>query len=421
MIRVARGTFDILPREVRVWQGIEREMHSIFDAYAFNEIRTPIFEMTELFVRGVGEDTDIVSKEMYTFVDKDETTSLTLRPEGTAPVVRSYIENRMDAESRMQKLYYIGPMFRRERPQKGRFRQFHQVGAEVLSATDEPAIEAEVIEMLLMLFSRLGVADIELQVNSVGCGECRPDFVTRLRARIAEDSSSLCGDCRRRGETNPMRVFDCKVPSCQPRIAVLPTIMANLCDGCATHFAKFRSYLDDREIAYGVEERMVRGLDYYTRTAFEIKSGVLGAQNTVAAGGRYDGLAAALDGPPTRGFGFAMGLERLILSIPEPQKLSGAPGPSYFLATMGDEAFRYSTLLARRLRAAGASVYVDFDGRSLKSQMRLADKINAAFVVMIGDQEVRSKTLTVRNMTTREQNEMTEVELVDAVESAGNT
>lgn len=420
MIRVARGTFDILPGDVRVWHLIEREMRSIFEAYAFNEIRTPIFEMTELFVRGVGEDTDIVSKEMYTFVDKDETTSLTLRPEGTAPVVRSYIENRMDAESRMRKLYYIGPMFRRERPQKGRYRQFYQAGVEVLSATDEPAIEAEVIEMLLLLFSRLRVPDIELQVNSVGCGECRPDFVTRLKAGIAEVSSNLCEDCRRRGETNPMRVFDCKVPSCQPRIAELPTITANLCGGCTAHFAKFRSYLDDREIAFGVEERMVRGLDYYTRTTFEMKSGTLGAQNTLAAGGRYDGLAAALDGPSTRGFGFAMGLERLILSIPEPEQLLGAPGPSYFLATMGDEAFRYSTLLARRLRAAGASVYVDFDGRSLKSQMRLADKIHAAYVVMIGDREVRSKTLTVRNMTTREQNEMTEDELVDAVESAGN-
>jgi histidyl-tRNA synthetase len=419
MIKAARGTFDILPADVRLWQVIERELRSVFEQYAFSEIRTPVFEPTELFVRGVGEETDIVSKEMYTFLDKDETTSLTLRPEGTAPVVRSYIENRLSTESRMMKLYYIGPMFRRERPQKGRTRQFHQVGAEVLSSTDEPAIEAEVIEMLLLLFVRLGVPGIDLEVNSVGCGACRPAFVALLKKEIASRASGLCEDCNRRGERNPLRVFDCKVRSCQPLIAELPTITANLCEECATHLAKFRSYLDDREIAYRVEERMVRGLDYYTRTTFEMKSGALGAQDTVAAGGRYDGLAEDLDGPPTKGFGFAMGLERLILCIPEPDALVGTSGPDYFLATIGEEAFRYATLVARRLRQAGVSVYVDFDGRSLKSQMRLADKVHAALVVMIGDDEVQSKKLTVRNMSTREQNEITEDELVKAVESVG--
>lgn len=419
MIKAARGTSDILPDDVRLWQVIERELRVVFEAYAFSEIRTPMFESTELFVRGVGVETDIVSKEMYTFLDKDETTSLTLRPEGTAPVVRSYIEHRLSAESRMMKLYYIGPMFRRERPQKGRTRQFHQVGAEVLSATDEPAIEAEVLEMLLFLFARLGVPGIELEVNSVGCGVCRPPFVAQLRAQIEMRAAGLCADCRRRGETNPLRVFDCKVPSCQPLIAELPTMTANLCPECEDHFSRFRGYLDEREISYHVDERMVRGLDYYRRTTFEMKSGALGAQNTVAAGGRYDGLSEDLEGPPTKGFGFAMGLERLILSIPDPEPLLGAPGPDYFLATIGDAAFRYATALARRLRQSGASVYLDFDGRSLKSQMRLADKIRARSVVIIGEDEVQSRTLTVRNMATREQREQSEDELVEALASGG--
>ena len=417
MIKSVRGTSDILPGDARIWQVIEREMRELFEAYAFSEIRTPIFELTELFVRGVGEDTDIVSKEMYTFLDRDEKTSLTLRPEGTAPVVRSYIENRLSAESRMMKLFYIGPMFRRERPQKGRMRQFHQAGVEVLSSTDEPAIEAEIIEMLFELFGRLGVQEPDLVVNSIGCDQCRPSYVEHLREEISKRASRLCGDCRRRVETNPLRVLDCKVPSCQPLIAELPTITRNLCDECAAHFNKFKGYLEDREIPYRVEERLVRGLDYYTRTTFEIKSSALGAQDSVVAGGRYDGLAEDLDGPSTKGFGFGMGLERLILSIPEPEKLLPSTGLEYFLATIGDDAFRYATLLARKLRGAGSTVYVDFDGRSLKSQMRLADKIHAAKVVILGDNEVVSKMLTVRDMTSKEQIELTEDELVETASS----
>jgi histidyl-tRNA synthetase len=414
MIKSVRGTSDILPGDVRLWQTIEREMRDLFELYAFSEIRTPIFELTELFVRGVGEDTDIVSKEMYTFLDRDQTTSLTLRPEGTAPVVRSYIENRLAAESRMVKLYYIGPMFRRDRPQKGRTRQFHQAGVEVLSATDESAIEAEIIEMLFVLFGRLGVMEPDLIVNSIGCNQCRPPYVERLREEISKRASGLCGDCVRRAETNPLRVLDCKVPTCQGLIAELPAITRNLCEECALHFDRFKGYLDDREIPYRVEERLVRGLDYYTRTTFEIKSSALGAQDSLVAGGRYDGLAEDLDGPSTKGFGFGMGLERLILSIPEPEKLLASSGPQYFLATIGDDAFRYATLLARKLRAAGSAVYLDFDGRSLKSQMRLANKIQAARVVVLGENEVRSKRLTVRDMTSKEEIDLTEDELVEA-------
>ena len=253
MIRAVRGTYDILPGDVRLWQAIEREMRAVFEAYAFSEIRTPVFEATELFVRGVGEETDIVSKQMYTFTDRDESTSLTLRPEGTAPVVRSYIEHHLSEESGMLKLYYLGPMFRRERPQKGRFRQFYQVGVEVLSPNDNPAIEAEVVEMLMLLFERLGVADFEVQVNSIGDPECRPPYIERLRSAIRERVSDFCGNCQRRGETNPLRVFDCKIPTCQPLIALLPTITDSLCDGCREHFTKFCGYLDDRNIAYRVE------------------------------------------------------------------------------------------------------------------------------------------------------------------------
>ncbi len=393
-------------------------MREVFEAYAFSEIRTPIFEVTELFVRSVGTDTDIVSKEMYTFIDKDETTSLTLRPEGTAPVVRSFIENRLAEESRMAKLFYMGPMFRRERPQKGRFRQFYQAGAEVFSLTDNPAIEAEVVEMLMVLFGRLGVSNLDLLVNSIGCRDCRPAFVERLKGEIEARASSLCEDCRRRGQANPLRVFDCKVPSCQGLIEELPAITDSLCDTCRGHFEQFRRYLDDRKIVYRVEKRMVRGLDYYMRTTIEFVSRDLGAQDTLVGGGRYDGLFEDLDGPPMKGFGFAMGLERLILSIPEPEKLSVEPRPDYFLATIGDEAFTYATLLAQKLRAKNRVVYLDFDARSLRSQMRLAGKLAARNVVIMGEDEARSGKLTVRDMNSREQKELTEEEFFQAVNAA---
>ena len=411
MIKAVKGTYDILPAEARIWRHVESEMRKIFEEYSFQEIRTPIFEATELFVRSVGEETDIVSKEMYTFVDKDAS-SLTLRPEGTAPVIRAFIENRLASESRMLKLYYIGAMFRRERPQKGRQRQFHQAGVEVLSATDEPAIEAEVIEMLLVYFGRLRIEGLELLVNSIGCSRCRPAYVEKLRKMIEERSSALCGDCLRRGEKNPLRVFDCKVKSCQPVLEELPPITDSLCDECGKHFARFRGYLDARDIAYRVERRLVRGLDYYMRTTFEIVSGALGAQDTMVGGGRYDGLSEGLGGPEVKGFGFGMGLERLILSIPDPDKLIPGSGPEYFLATIGDEAFNLGTLLARKLRATGRAVYLDFDGRSLKSQMRLAGKLGARRVVILGEDEIRSGMFVVRDMNTREQVEQTEEELI---------
>jgi len=411
MIHAVRGTYDLLPGDIEIWHAVETRIRSVFHSYGFQEIRTPIFEATELFVRGVGEETDVVSKEMYTFVDRDGA-SLSLRPEGTASVVRAYIEHQLQNEARMMKLYYIGPMFRRERPQKGRYRQHVQAGAEVISSTDNPAIEAEVIEMLLFFFSEVGLKDLDVMVNSIGHPGCRAPFLQTLRKEIASRAERFCEDCRRRGETNPLRVFDCKVPSCQPVIAELPTITEHLCDDCKAHFEKFQSYLKARGVSYRVNFRLVRGFDYYLRTAFEITSSSLGAQNTVAGGGRYDGLFTDLGGQPACGFGFGMGMERLILSIPNPQALVADNAPEYFLAPLGDVAFEHAMLLARRLRGRGKRVYLDFDGRSLKSQMRLADKLKAKSVLIIGDEELKSGNLVMRDMATKEQRNVREEDLV---------
>jgi len=359
----------------------------------------------------VGEETDIVSKEMYTFTDRDETRSLTLRPEGTVPVMRAYIEHQLHNEARLLKLYYIAPMFRRERPQKGRYRQHVQAGAEVLSSTDNPAIEAEVLEMLTDFLNDIGIPDLEVNINSVGDRECRPAYVQLLKNEIRSRMDRLCEDCRRRGEKNPLRIFDCKVPSCQPVIAELPLIADRLCDGCRQHFDRFKSFLAARGIQFRANPRLVRGLDYYTRTTFEVTSGRLGSQNTVTGGGRYDGLAEDLEGPPTKGFGFGMGLERLILAIPDTSKLILDYTPEYFIAPIGEAAFDRATLLARKLRTAGKRVYLDFDARSLKSQIRLADKLQAKTVFMIGEEELKSGTVVVRDMSTKEQRNIKEEEL----------
>jgi histidyl-tRNA synthetase len=412
MIQAIRGTYDVLPADVGIWHALESRLRQTFHLYGFAEIRTPMFEATELFVRGVGEETDIVSKEMYTFADRDDAKSLTLRPEGTAAVIRAYIEHQMQNEARMLKLYYIGPMFRRERPQKGRYRQHVQAGIEVLSSSDNPAIEAEVLEMLTGFLSGIGIPELEVNVNSVGDRQCRPAYVELLKAEIANRASRLCEDCRRRGEKNPLRVFDCKVPSCQPAIAELPTITDRLCEDCRNHFEKFKSYLSARGITFRVNPKLVRGLDYYTRTTFEITSGRLGAQNTVAGGGRYDGLTEQLDGPPTKGFGFGMGLERLILSIPDTSILAPNYRPEYFIAPF-EVAFEHATLLAQKLRKAGKRVYLDFDGRSLKSQMRLADKLGAQAVIIIGEDELKSGTVVLRDMATKEQRNIKEEELFE--------
>src|SRR5260370_23276516 len=314
MIKAVKGTRDILPPSSAAWNQVEAISREVFRTYNYQEIRTPILEETALFARGVGEETDIVSKEMYTFEDRDGS-SLTLRPEATASVMRAYIEHRLDQRPGLEKLYYIGPMFRRERPQKGRYRQFYQIGAEAIGS-ESPAVDAEVIEMVVDLLRRVGLSGFELYLNSVGDANCRPQYVALLKAKLRGVASQLCADCQRRVETNPLRVLDCKVPEDQAIIDALPSIQDHLCDACRTHFHSLRAHLDDRGIAYQIRPRMVRGLDYYMRTTFEIVHGALGAQNSVLGGGRYDWLAEALGSPVAApGIGFSIGEDRLVMSV----------------------------------------------------------------------------------------------------------
>src|SRR5262249_38929613 len=348
MIQTIRGTRDILPADMPLWHRVESVAREAFRRYGFSEIRTPIFEKTELFARGVGEATDIVHKEMYTFIDRgradSEGDSLTLRPETTASVVRAYIQHKMFADKspgELTRLYYIGPMFRRERPQAGRYRQFYQIGAEVMGSSDDPAIEAEVIEMLDWLLKELKITGTTLMINSVGDAVMRAQYLEALREAIKPNLDRLCGDCHHRYETNPLRVFDCKTESCQPVIAGLPTITDWLDNASREHFDQFQAHLKERNIPYTINPRMVRGLDYYTRTAFEIIGhDGLGAQNAIVGGGRYDGLSETLGGPPVKGFGFAFGLDRIVMSLPEEEaeKVRTAEYPEVFIVFMGGTA-----------------------------------------------------------------------------------
>jgi histidyl-tRNA synthetase len=416
LIASVKGTRDILPPESALWTQLESSAREILELYGFAEIRTPLFERTDLFARGVGEDTDIVLKEMYTFADRDDT-SLTLRPEGTAPVVRAYLEHQLYRDSQLWKLYYLGPMFRRERPQKGRYRQFHQIGAEVLGSQN-PSVEAEAIEMLQLFLERIGIKESSLLVNSIGCLDCRPRFLQALKEALAAKKSLLCEDCQRRSETNPLRVLDCKVESCQPVIESLPVISDFLDEPCRRHFEKFLEYLRERKISFQVAPRLVRGLDYYVRTTFEITSDVLGAQNTLIGGGRYDGLAEILGGPPTQGFGFALGLERIILVL---QELGYSPASrplQVFLAPLGEKAFDKATLLARDLRREGLVCLYDFESRSLKSALRLANKLKAQFVLIIGEAEVESGRYQLKRMSDGKQIELSREEIRKTVLAA---
>jgi len=395
------------------WDLIERTAREVFRRYGFEEIRTPIIEKTELFERGVGTDTD-VNKEMYTFEDRDGE-RVSLRPESTASTVRAYIEHGMFNQPGLVKLFYIGPQFRRERPQKGRYRQFGQVGVEVLGQSDDPAIEAEVIEMLDWYLKKLRITGTELLVNSIGDENCRPAYVSLLKEAIRERLDVLCGSCRQRYETNPLRVLDCKVESCQPYLAELPAITDSLCDPCRTHFQGFTKLLDDRGIEYKVSKRLVRGLDYYMRTAFEIVGDQLGAQNTIVGGGRYDGLSQMLGGPAAKGFGFAFGIERMIMSLPEDSADSAKQVPSLFIAYIGERARNHSLSLARRLREAGISTVVDLEGRKLKKSLAIANSLGAGRALIVGDDEIDKGSYVLRDMTTGEQQNLREQELIDTL------
>lgn len=402
------GMRDLLPDEMECWQSVEERARFVFGCYGFKEIRTPIIEATELFARGIGSDTDIVGKEMYTFLDQNGR-SVTLRPEATASVVRAYLQHDMHRGAGLTKLYYIGPMFRHEKKQKGRWRQFYQIGAEVLGC-DHPAVEAEAIEMVLHFFSSLGV-DARLLVNSVGCPSCRPPYVEMLRSELRRHQAALCEDCRRRTERNSLRVLDCKVESCQPIINGLPMMRDHLCETCRLHFGQFRGYLDAAGIGYEVLPRLVRGLDYYVRTAFEVVSGELGAQNALVGGGRYDGLAEVLGGPPAQGFGFALGLDRLIMLLPQTAHTAAAQKPDLFLAYLGEPAFGRALSIARSLRRQGLRCHVDFSNASLKSQLRLANKLSARHVLILGDSEIARDVYQIRRMEDSRQWDISPAEL----------
>jgi histidyl-tRNA synthetase len=394
------GTRDLLPEDVAGWQVVEECAKRIFGRYGFLEIRTPIIEATELFARGVGEDTDIVGKEMYTFRDQSDR-SVTLRPEATASVVRAYVQNTMYRGSGITKLYYTGPMFRHEKKQKGRWRQFYQIGAEALGSA-HPAVDAEMIEMALRLLESLGLK-FRLMLNSVGCKKCRPEYIGVLRRSLSSEGEKLCEDCRRRAETNSLRVFDCKTESCQPIIEKLPAITRYLCAECSEHFLAVQEYLKAAVIDFEIAPRLVRGLDYYVRTAFEIVSAELGSQNALIGGGRYDGLSEVLGGPAVDAIGFAAGLDRLTMILPEDRKRAGQWKPDLYIAYRGDAAFSRARDIARYLRDRQHTCYLSFEAASLKSQMRQANKINATHVLMVGDEELKDGKYTIKRMEDSEQ------------------
>jgi histidyl-tRNA synthetase len=392
-LAAVKGFNDILPDESGRWQYIEQTARRVFELNGFGEIRVPVMEKTELFCRSIGDATDIVEKEMYTFIDKGGN-SVTLRPEGTAGVMRAFIEHKLYAQDPIAKLYYLGPMFRYERPQKGRYRQFHQIGAEITGAHD-PLADAQVLNMLASFFREIGLTEPALQINSLGCPECRPAYRTALRSFLEERTGHLCEDCKRRFVTNPLRTLDCKVPGCIEATVGAPSVLEHLCNGCNEHFSSVRRYLDLSVTPYSINSRMVRGLDYYTRTTFEMVTGLLGSQSAVAAGGRYDGLISQLGGPAIPGIGFAMGLERVALLLGSQEFVSV---PDLFIATMGggerDVAFR----LMDGLLKSGVRVEMDYEGKSLKSQMRRADKLKVRYSVVIGENEVASGHATFKRM-----------------------
>ena len=399
MIPAVRGTHDILPGEVEKWQTVERVARALCDRYGYVEVRTPVLEREELFAKGTGETTDIVQKEMYSFTDKGGD-RVTLRPEATPSMVRAFVEHSLEHALPSPKLYSMGPMFRYERPQKGRYRQFHQLDVEVFGMHD-PAVDAEVIDLAWSLIADLGIPQAELVVNSVGCPACRPGFQAALLEALGQDVVKLCQDCQRRAATNPLRIYDCKVPADQPIIDALPHSVDYLCEACATHFAAVRAHLDAWGIPWRLSHRLVRGLDYYTRTTFEILGQTLGAQNALLGGGRYDGLVKRLGGPDRTGIGFAAGLERLVLALPEGS--AGEPTPRAFVASIGDDARAEALRLLRELRQAGVAATMEFEGRSIKAQMKRADRLGARVALIVGGDELARGEVTLRDMRGSEQ------------------
>jgi len=424
MIKAVRGTRDLLPPDTELWNFVDRRVRQVFARYNYHEIRTPIFETTELFCRGVGEETDIVSKEMFTWEDKaraasEKTQTLTLRPENTAGVVRAYIEHEMGRSGLLQKLYYIGPQFRRERPQKGRYRQFYQIGAEIIgppsAGSELPMRDAEVLDMLIALLDAVGLKGWTLYLNSVGCVNCRPAYNQALREALAGVKDQMCGDCQRRTETNPLRVLDCKVPADQPIIEKLPKIADYLDEGCREHFAQVRAILDTLQVPYQVNERMVRGLDYYTRTTFEFTHGELGSQSAVLGGGRYDGLSEQIGGPKAPGIGFAIGEDRLVLAL-QAQRQEAAEALKAFVIPLGTGMNRHALKLAKELRAEGVTVDVSDESFRLKKSFETAEKLGATFAIIVGENEVEADAFAVKHLKSGEQTKVSRAELLGYLE-----
>jgi histidyl-tRNA synthetase len=426
MIKAVRGTRDLLPPDTALWNFVEAAARGVFRAYNFQEIRTPIFEATELFARGVGEETDIVSKEMYTWEDRsraasERAQSLTLRPEATAGIVRAYVEHKL-WDRGLNKLYCMGPMFRRERPQKGRYRQFYQIDAEIIgpasAGSDSPARDAEILEMLATLLDRLGITDWNLELNSVGCPNDRAKFNEALRKALEPVKDKMCADCQRRAVTNPLRVFDCKVPEDQPIIEKLPRISHFLDEACRTHFEAVQAILTKVGVPFSLNDRLVRGLDYYTRTAFEFTHGALGAQNAILGGGRYDGLSEALGGPAAPGIGFAIGEDRLIMSLQEKTPAESVlRKPNAYvapLAGMNGEAAR----LARELRRHDLVIELGDDNFRLKKSFEAATKAGAKYILIVGENEVKADAFALKNLATGEQVSVARADLARRIQQA---
>ena len=411
--KAPRGTKDITPKDVYKWHYVEKKFREICALYGYEEIRTPIFEHTEVFARSVGDTTDVVQKEMYSFTDRGDR-QLSLKPEGTAGVIRSFIENKMYADTQPTKLYYITPCFRYERPQAGRQRQFHQFGIEVLGS-DGPSVDAEVISLAVQFFNEMGLKNLSVNINSVGCPTCREEYNRKLKEYLDKKVDVLCETCLERKDKNPMRVIDCKNPHCKENLQDIPFMIDHLCDDCKEHFEKLQTYLKEMDINYVVDKTIVRGLDYYKKTAFEIISNDIGSQSTVCGGGRYDGLVEMLGGPKgISGIGFGLGVERLLLTLENNNiEIENPKSTDIYIATIGDDAKTKSFKLIKDLRSNHISADNDHLDKSLKAQFKYSDKLNAKYTVVIGDDELANDTATLKNMKTSEQTTIKLSELVD--------
>ena len=417
LTKAPRGTKDITPKDAYKWNYVENKFREICSLFGYEEMRTPVFEHTELFKRSVGDTTDIVQKEMYSFTDKGGR-DITLKPEGTAGVVRAFIENKLYADTQPTKLFYITPCFRYERPQAGRQRQFHQFGIEALGS-DKPSLDAEVIALAVQFFTEVGLKDLAVSINSVGCPTCRAEYNARLKEYLDKKSDVLCETCLERKDKNPMRFIDCKNPTCKENLNDIPFMVDHICDDCKDHFEKLQTYLKEMDINFVVDKTIVRGLDYYKKTAFEIISNDIGSQSTVCGGGRYDGLVEQLGGPKgVSGIGFALGAERLLLTMENNNiEIENPYATDIFIVTIGDEAKTKSFKLLKDLRTNHISAENDHLDRSVKAQFKYSDKINAKFTIVIGDDELANDTATLKNMSTSEQTTIKLSEIVQELKS----